>query len=79
MSSWYVSYLVAQERIRDGLAEADRDHLARALAGHRSTAAAREARAGVRVRAGVRRWTVRLSRLAVTVSLEPAAGREARS
>lgn len=85
MSSWYTDYLLARGIAEDRWAEAERDRLARSLGGHDHDVAVRPAPARGRERpplraaataARVRCWTVRLARLVVTVSVEPAAGPE---
>lgn len=87
MSSWYAQYLLAGERIRDRRDEAERRRLAGAFAGrdHVSPVSSGPLRRHERsplpavTAARVRCWTLRLARLAVTISLDPEARPEVRS
>jgi len=88
MSSWFTDYLFARDMAEDRAAEAERHRLARASAFHGHAAPVPPALVRTRERpplptaltgARVRRWTLRLARVAVTVSLEPASRPEAAS
>ncbi len=80
MSSWFAYYLLARDIADVRAAEAERHRLARTSAGHGDALPVPPAPVRPRERtpllkaepsARVRRWTIRLARLAVTVSLEP--------
>ena len=83
MSSWYAYYVVAGDLARERQEEAGRERLVRGGSTMAAAGAAsmpvRPGRIPVSARrpagADARRWTLRLARLAVTVSLEGAPGR----
>lgn len=87
VTSWYAYYLIAGDQARDRHDEARRERLARSAPGPHGegleTATARRAAAGDNpgdaAAPRARRWTLRLARLAVTVSVHPVSPRGSRS
>lgn len=89
VTSWYAYYLIAGDQARDRHDEARRERLARSASGpggggHGTATATRVAapavdHPGAAASLRTRRWTLRLARLAVTVSVHAVSPRGSRS